>query len=169
MEKKGLNSDSTLRSIAYKLMSLQTSNIDIIQEFFVLYRKGEDFDIYHLMEKFLPGYPQGTIELAVLRAMPKPHAHHNLGVSWFYFLDNNGYLDLGGAATDNSAVLSRIKVRANEFYPIPPYVYHAAGPEKENTTNLLIINPVGLRARPANDNYPADTYEKEKSKIWKEV
>lgn len=150
---------------------IQRSGADIIAEYFDFYRGGADFDIYHIKAKFLPkGYAPGTIELAVLRKMPKGHAHHHPGPSWFYPLDNNCALNMGGACDTRTSVLTRLKIQAGTFYPVPPFVFHAAGPwDESQETRLLIFNPQGLRKRPEGSNYAVDTHETPRTVLWHEV
>lgn len=123
--------------------------------------EGKDFDIYHCKPKFLGEYPNGTLELALLRLMPTPHAHHNAGTSYFYFIGDNGGLLMGGAGDNNDCYVSLIEARPGVFYPIPPYVFHAGGPRDNKVTRLLILNESGLRER-SNSCYPDDTFFKER-------
>lgn len=165
--------DTFLKSIALRLTTLQRCGVDIISECFDFYRGGPgfDFDIYHIKAKLLPkGYAAGTIELAVLRKMPKAHSHHLPGCSWFFFLDDNCALEMGGARNEQSSVLTYLKMQSGVFYPIPPFVFHAAGPSDDSKeTRLLIFNPQGLRPRPEGSNYAVDTFEAKRTVLWSEV
>lgn len=167
------NEDSALKALAYQLASLQRCGVDIIAECFDFYRGGpaHDFDIYHIKAKMLPkGLVPGTVELAVLRKMPKAHSHHLPGTAWFFFLDTNCALDLGGASDETTSVLTRHKMQSGIFYPIPPYVFHAAGPwDDSHETRLLIFNPAGTRPRPAGSTYATDTYVTPHTFYWNEV